>query len=138
MLLEPTSAPREELAEPLPLAVRAFELQQRFSSRRPRCPTTRCSSRGSTPPAANSPRPRHLDWVREQWDLGAAPPITRVLLRLCAQLAQGGGGQGEAWEALIAEAWSASLLSERIEIFCFAAADALHRGRREEAVAAQA
>ncbi|WP_437910633.1 protein kinase [Sorangium sp. So ce327] len=132
-----------ELAEALPLAVRAFELQQRFFQATPvpdyaLLVARILAARGELAAAA-----RHLDWAREQCDLGAAPPVTRVLLRLCAQLAQGGGGQGgggqggggqgEAWEALIAEARSASLLSERIEILCFAAADALRRGRREEA-----
>ncbi|WP_437942682.1 serine/threonine-protein kinase [Sorangium sp. So ce341] len=132
-----------ELAEALPLAVRAFELQRRFFQATPVPDYALLVARIHAARGELAEAARHLDWALGQCDLGAAPPVTRVLVRLCALLAQGGGGEAgggeaggrddEAWEALIAEARSASLLSELIEILCFAAADALKRGRREEA-----
>ncbi|WP_437564449.1 serine/threonine-protein kinase [Sorangium sp. So ce542] len=147
-----------ELAEALPLAVRAFELQRRFFQATPVPDYALLVARIHAARGELAEAARHLDWALGQCDLGAAPPVTRVLFRLCALLAQGGGGEAggreagereageregggreagerddEAWEALIAEARSASLLSELIEILCFAAADALKRGRREEA-----
>ncbi|WP_437729315.1 serine/threonine-protein kinase [Sorangium sp. So ce861] len=127
-----------ELAEALPLAVRAFELQRRFFQATPVPDYALLVARIHAARGELAEAARHLEWALGQCDLGAAPPVTRVLVRLCAQLARGGGGEAgerddEAWEALIAEARSASLLSELIEILCFAAADALKRGRREEA-----
>ncbi|WP_437994415.1 protein kinase domain-containing protein [Sorangium sp. So ce145] len=122
-----------ELAEALPLAVRAFELQRRFFQATPVPDYALLVARIHAARGELAEAARHLGWARAQCDLGAAPPVTRVLLRLCAQLTQGGGAEGEAWEALVAEARSAALNSELIEILCFAAADALQRGRREEA-----
>ncbi|WP_437719044.1 protein kinase [Sorangium sp. So ce448] len=122
-----------ELSEALPLAVRAFELQRRFFQATPVPDYALLVARIHAARGELAEAARHLDWARAQCDLGAAPPVTRVLLRLCAQLTQGGGAEGGAWAALVAEARSAALLSELIEILCFAAADALHRGRREEA-----
>ncbi|AUX23398.1 serine/threonine protein kinase [Sorangium cellulosum] len=118
-----------ELSEALPLAVRAWELQQRFFEAslvpdyallvaRIHC------ARGELDDAR-----RHLDWVLGHADLDALPPVTRALVRLCAQVVQGGEAPDALWDALVAEVRGAALLSEHIEVLCFAAEAALRGGR---------
>ncbi|WP_437786958.1 protein kinase domain-containing protein [Sorangium sp. So ce1097] len=122
-----------ELDEALPLAVRAWELQQRFFEAslvpdyallvaRIHC------ARGELDDAR-----RHLDWVRARADVDALPPVTRALVRLGALVVKGEDAQDDAWAALVAEVREAALLSEHIEALCFAAAAALRGGRLEAA-----
>ncbi|WP_441286157.1 protein kinase domain-containing protein [Sorangium sp. KYC3313] len=122
-----------ELSEALPLAVRAWELQQRFFEAslvpdyallvaRIHC------ARGELDDAR-----RHLDWVLGHADLDAVPPVTRALIRLCAQVVQGGDAPDALWDALVNEVRGAALLSEHIEVLCFAAEAALRGGRMDAA-----
>ncbi|WP_437283040.1 protein kinase [Sorangium sp. So ce375] len=122
-----------ELSEALPLAVRAWELQQRFFEAslvpdyallvaRIHC------ARGELDDAR-----RHLDWVLGHADLDALPPVTRALIRLCAQVVQGGDAPDALWDALVTEVRGAALLSEHIEVLCFAADAALRGGRVDAA-----
>ncbi|WP_437292019.1 serine/threonine-protein kinase [Sorangium sp. So ce406] len=122
-----------ELDEALPLALRAWELQQRFFGAglapdyallvaRIHC------ARGELDDAR-----RHLDWVRARADVDALPPAARALVRLCALVVEGGDAQDDAWAALVAEVSEAALLSEHIEALCFAAAAALRGGRLDAA-----
>ncbi|WP_437803787.1 protein kinase domain-containing protein [Sorangium sp. So ce693] len=122
-----------ELAEALPLALRALELQQRFFEASAMPDYALLVARIQCARGELADARRHLDWVRTRCDLGAAPPVTRVLVRLCAQVVEGAGAPAEAWAALVAEVREAALLSEHIEVLCFAAAAALESGRREDA-----
>ncbi|WP_437554887.1 protein kinase [Sorangium sp. So ce367] len=122
-----------ELDEALPLALRAWELQQRFFEASAAPDYALLVARIHCARGELGEARRHLDWVRTRCDLDAAPPVTRVLVRLCAQVCEGAGAPAEAWEALVAEVREAALLSEHIEVLCFAAAAALEGGRREDA-----
>ncbi|WP_437961379.1 protein kinase [Sorangium sp. So ce119] len=122
-----------ELEEALPLAVRAWELQMRFFQASPLPDYALLVARIHCARGALDDGRRHLDWVRRHCDLGAAPPVTRVLVRLCERLVEGDDGEVAPWEALVAETRSAALISEEIEVLCFAAAAALRADRPEEA-----
>ncbi|WP_437594440.1 protein kinase domain-containing protein [Sorangium sp. So ce1000] len=122
-----------ELTEALPLALRALELQQRFFEASAMPDYALLVARIQCARGELAEARRHLDWVRTRCDLGAAPPVTRVLVRLCAQVVGGAGATAEAWGALVTEVREAALLSEHIEVLCFAAAAALESGRREDA-----
>jgi tetratricopeptide (TPR) repeat protein len=122
-----------ELDEALPLALRAWELQQRFFEASAAPDYALLVARIHCARGELGEARRHLDWVRTRCALDAAPPVTRVLVRLCAQVCQAAGAPAQAWEALVAEVREAALLSEHIEVLCFAAAAALEGGRREDA-----
>lgn len=122
-----------ELTEALPLALRALELQRRFFEASALPDYALLVARIHCARGELAEARRHLDWVRVRCDLAAAPPVTRLLVRLCEQVLQGAGAPAEAWAALVAEVREAALLSEHIEVLCFAAAAALEGGRREDA-----
>ncbi|WP_437693941.1 protein kinase domain-containing protein [Sorangium sp. So ce176] len=122
-----------ELDEALPLAVRASELQQRFFGARLVPDYALLVARIHCARGELAEARRHLDQVLGHADVDALPPVTRALVRLCAQVVQGGDAPDELWDALVAEVREASMLSEHIEVLCFAAAAALRRGRLEAA-----
>ncbi|WP_438030827.1 protein kinase domain-containing protein [Sorangium sp. So ce233] len=118
-----------ELDDALPLAVRAWELQQRFFGAILVPDYALLVARIHCARGELSEARRHLDWVLGHADVDALPPVTRALVRLCAQVVQGGDAPDELWDALVAEVRGAALLSEHIEVLCFAAAAALRGGR---------
>ncbi len=118
-------------AEALPLAIRSFELQQRYIPRAaPEDALLLCRiavALGDRESAA-----RHLAWVEAHAALVEAPPTLLVFHRALDLVQQGGGA--EAWDAVIADAAAAGMSPiEHLEILYLRAACEAGAGRLEAA-----
>ncbi len=118
-------------AEALPLAIRAFELQQRHMSR-PGPEDALLLGRIALALGDRESAARHMAWVQLHAGLADAAPTLRVFHRALDLVQQGGGA--EAWNAVIADAAAAGVHPiEHIEILYLRAACEAGAGQAEAA-----
>jgi len=118
-------------AEALPLAIRSFELQQRYMPR-PGPENALLLGRIGIALGDRESAARHLAWVEAHATLADAPPTVRVFHR-ALELVQH-GGSGEAWDAVARDAAAAGMPPiESAEILCLRAVCEIESGRVERA-----
>ncbi|HKE17711.1 MAG TPA: protein kinase, partial [Kofleriaceae bacterium] len=117
--------------EALPLAIRSFELQQRYVSQ-PGPEDALLLCRIAMAVGDRESAARHIAWVAAHAPASDAPPTYAVFAR-ALELTHGGGAAAE-WDAVVAAAGAAAMRPvEHLEILCLRASCEQGRGQNDAA-----